>query len=130
MAGPIPGLSVLLSGPCCGWLRGLLISPRPHEPELPAAEFSETLLWVPKFNFNWQAAYVLKNPITIPKGAKLVVTAHYDNSKKNRYNPDATKDVRWGDPTYDEMMIGWLDIMVENPAKAAKPDASARSGQK
>jgi mono/diheme cytochrome c family protein len=89
----------------------------------------ETLLWVPKFSFNWQAAYILKNPLTIPKGSKLIVTAHYDNSKKNKYNPDAMKDVRWGDPTYDEMMIGWLDIMVDNPAKAAKSDAAARSGQ-
>ena len=87
-----------------------------------------------------EATLSSKNQIVIPRearealqlkpGDKLIVTAHYDNSKKNKYNPDATKDVRWGDPTYDEMMIGWLDIMVENPAKAAKPDASARSGQK
>jgi hypothetical protein len=90
----------------------------------------ETLLWVPKFSFNWQAAYVLKNPLSVPKGSKLIVTAHYDNSKNNKYNPDATKDVRWGDPTYDEMMIGWLDILVDNKAKVQKTDAAARGGQK
>ena len=48
----------------------------------------------------------------------MIVTAHFDNSKKNKYNPDPTKDVRWGDPTYDEMMIGWMDLLIPNPAKA------------
>jgi mono/diheme cytochrome c family protein len=90
----------------------------------------ETVLWVPKFNFNWQAAYVLKDPLKVPKGSKLIVTAHFDNSKKNKYNPDPAKDIRWGDPTYDEMMIGWLDIMVDNPMKKPKADPAAGGGQK
>ena len=89
----------------------------------------ETLLWVPKFNFNWQSTYWLKKPVMIPKGSKLIATAHFDNSTKNKYNPDPKKDVRWGDPTYDEMMIAWMDVMVDNPAKAPKPDA-ARAGRK
>jgi hypothetical protein len=79
----------------------------------------ETLLWVPQFHFNWQTIYRLKNPITIPKGARIIVTAHFDNSAKNRYNPDATKAVRWGDPTYDEMMIGWMDYLVPNDSRTA-----------
>jgi mono/diheme cytochrome c family protein len=77
----------------------------------------ETLLWVPKFNFNWQTMYYLKNPVHLPKGTKVIVTAHFDNSTKNKYNPDVTKDVRWGDPTYDEMMIGWFDMLIDNPMK-------------
>jgi hypothetical protein len=89
----------------------------------------ETLLWVPKFSFNWQSVYWLKKPVMIPKGSKLIVTAHFDNSTKNKYNPDPKKDVRWGDPTYDEMMIGWLDVMIDNPAKAVKPDAARAGGQ-
>jgi mono/diheme cytochrome c family protein len=88
----------------------------------------ETLLWVPKFNFNWQAVYWLKRPVTIPKGSKLIATAHFDNSAKNKYNPDPTKDVRWGDPTYDEMMIAWMDILVDNPSRAPKLDA-AKAGR-
>jgi hypothetical protein len=94
----------------------------------------ETLLNVPKFNFNWQTMYYLKKPIRLPKGTKVIITAHFDNSKKNRYNPDANKDVRWGDPTYDEMMIGWFDMVIDNPMKpkkmmpADKPDAS-KAGQ-
>ncbi len=90
----------------------------------------ETLLNVPKFNFNWQTMYYLKNPVTLPKGTKVIVTAHFDNSTKNKYNPDSKKDVRWGDPTYDEMMIGWFDIVVDNPLKAKKDSATkAASGQ-
>jgi len=72
----------------------------------------ETLLWVPKFNFNWQTLYLLKEPVAVPRGAKILITAHFDNSSKNKYNPDATKAVRWGDPTYDEMMIGWMDYVA------------------
>ena len=74
----------------------------------------ETLLWVPKFEFNWQTVYRLKNPMMIPKGSKIIVTAHFDNSARNKHNPDPTKAVRWGDPSYDEMMIGWLEYAVIN----------------
>jgi len=86
----------------------------------------ETLLWVPKFNFNWQTMYYLKNPLTVPKGSKLIVTAHFDNSAKNKYNPDVKKDIRWGDPTYDEMMIGWVDFITDN---SAKPDSAGKAGK-
>src|SRR5882724_2506436 len=72
----------------------------------------ETLLWVPRYQFNWQTVYRLKNPVPIPKGTRLLVTAHFDNSARNLRNPDPTKAVRWGDPTYDEMMIGWIEYTV------------------
>jgi len=77
----------------------------------------ETLLWVPNFNFNWQSTYYLKSLIPIPKGSRLIVTAHFDNSAKNKYNPDPNKAVRWGDPTYDEMMIGWMEYVVPNSSR-------------
>jgi hypothetical protein len=90
----------------------------------------ETLLWVPKFSFNWQTMYYLKKPVSIPKGTKMIITAHYDNSDKNKYNPDATKDIRWGDPTYEEMMIGWMDYYLDTPATPDKAAASARTARK
>lgn len=74
----------------------------------------QTLLWVPKFEFNWQTVYRLKNPMMVPRGARIIVTAHFDNSAKNKHNPDPTKAVRWGDPSYDEMMIGWIEYVVPN----------------
>jgi mono/diheme cytochrome c family protein len=71
----------------------------------------ETLLWVEKYNFNWQTLYALKNPIPVPKGARFMVTAHFDNSAKNKFNPDPTKTVRFGEPTYDEMLVGYADVI-------------------
>ena len=74
----------------------------------------QTLLWVPRFDFNWQTVYRLKDPMMVPKGTRIIVTAHFDNSAKNKHNPDPTKTVRWGDPSYDEMMIGWIEYVVPN----------------
>jgi mono/diheme cytochrome c family protein len=75
----------------------------------------ETLLQVDKYDFNWQTLYKLKQPVPIPRGTKFVVTAHFDNSAKNKYNPDPTKPVRFGEPTYDEMLVGFVDYLRERP---------------
>jgi len=47
-----------------------------------------------------------------------MVTAYFDNSSKNKFNPDPSKDVRYGEPTYDEMMLGFLDYVAEMPPVA------------
>jgi len=44
------------------------------------------------------------------------VIAHYDNSTSNKFNPDPSKDVRWGDQTWEEMMIGFFSTVVDRPA--------------
>lgn len=74
---------------------------------------SKVLLSVPRFDFGWQMTYVLKQEIAAPKGSRLEVVAHHDNSAKNKFNPDPTATVRWGDQTWDEMMIGYLDYTVD-----------------
>lgn len=74
----------------------------------------ETLLAV-NYNFNWQTLYKLKQPVAIPKGSRIIVTAHFDNSSKNKYNPDPTRTVRFGEPTYDEMLVGFIDYAREKP---------------
>jgi hypothetical protein len=79
----------------------------------------ETLLDVPQYNFSWQTLYKLKNPVKIPKGTRLIVTAHFDNSAKNKYNPDPTKAVRFGDATYDEMLVGFVDYVIAKPKERA-----------
>jgi hypothetical protein len=81
----------------------------------------ETLLWVPRYDFNWQTMYRLQKPLQLPKGSKMIVTAHFDNSEKNKNNPDPTKAVRFGDPTYDEMMVGYFDF-VNKTRKVVKLD--------
>nr|WP_309687714.1 redoxin family protein [Armatimonas sp.] len=73
----------------------------------------ETLLSVPKYDFNWQTRYMLKEPKKVPSGTKILIEAWYDNSTKNPHNPDATKTVTWGEQTFEEMMIGFIDVVSE-----------------
>jgi hypothetical protein len=82
----------------------------------------ETLLSVPAYDFNWQNKYVFSQPKPMPKGTVMHCVAHFDNSPGNPANPDATKTVRWGDQTWEEMMIGWIDYIW------AEPDAAAATG--
>jgi len=81
---------------------------------------SETLLNVPKYDFNWQITYELTTPKVLPKGTEVEVIAHYDNSTGNKFNPDPSKDVRWGDQTWEEMMIGFFSTIVDPPSAAAQ----------
>ena len=67
----------------------------------------ELLLDVPHWDFNWQLDYVLSEPKLMPKGTVLSCEAHFDNSAASPTNPDPTKWVRFGEQTWDEMMIGW-----------------------
>lgn len=69
----------------------------------------ETLLTVPRYDFNWQLSYYLDEPLLLPKGSKLECTAWYDNSPNNPANPDPEKEVRYGDQSWEEMMFGFFD---------------------
>ncbi len=71
---------------------------------------TQTILRVPRYDFGWQLWYEPKDEILLPKGTKISCTAHFDNSPNNPSNPDATKDVKWGDQTWEEMMIGFFDV--------------------
>lgn len=75
----------------------------------------QTLLDVPAYDFHWQTQYNLKKPLTVPSGAMIKVTAHFDNSEHNMHNPDPTKVVRQGSATFDEMMIGFVNYVVPKP---------------
>ena len=75
---------------------------------------SEILLRVPKYDFGWQTDYWLAQPLSVPKGTKIRVSAHFDNSPANRANPDPKATVRWGDQTWEEMMIGFFTYTVES----------------
>ena len=90
----------------------------------------ETLLSVPKYDFNWQLSYDLAQPKLLPKGTVIECTAHFDNSPNNPYNPDPTKEVHFGEQTWEEMMIGFFDVAVPvdktamdlmRPKKPAQP---------
>ncbi len=88
---------------------------------------SEIILHVPNYNFDWQLTYELKRPLLLPKGTRLECVAHFDNSTRNKFNPDPTKEVIWGDQTWEEMMIGWFTTV--RPLKAAVKPETAESSQ-
>jgi len=72
----------------------------------------EILLDVPSYDFNWQLTYYLKTPKRLPVGSFLECVAHYDNSPNNPFNPDSSKEVRWGNQTWEEMLIGFVDFSL------------------
>jgi len=80
------------------------------------------ILSVPRYDFNWQTYYMFKEPLQIPKGAKILSTAWYDNSPANRANPDPSVDVKWGDQTWEEMQ--YTGILYS--ASAPPPTTAAR----
>ncbi len=90
---------------------------------------SEILLSVPKYDFNWQLTYIPKEPIALPKGTRLDCVAHFDNSARNKFNPDPAKEVRWGDQTWEEMMIGWFTYTRAGDQPKPAASASSSSGQ-
>jgi len=89
---------------------------------------TETLVGVPNYDFGWQTIYRFKQPKAIPKGTHLLVTGYFDNSTKNKTNPDPTKAVRFGEPTYDEMMIGFAEFTRDAERIAPAAPTSAGGG--
>jgi hypothetical protein len=83
---------------------------------------TEIILAVPNYDFNWQTDYVFKEPLKLPKGTKILATAWYDNSSANKSNPDPTKDVWWGDQTWEEMMFTGLTFSLDPQKPAATAD--------
>ncbi len=87
---------------------------------------SEILLQIPAYDFGWQSYYRLAEPIELKPGDRIDCVAHFDNSTGNPVNPDPEATVRWGDQTWQEMMIGYVDISFPiAPVKTAEPAAAS-----
>ena len=71
----------------------------------------EVVLNVPHYDFNWQLGY--QTSIKVPKGTKLRVDAHFDNSVNNPSNPNPNRTVYYGEMTWEEMMLGFFSVVVE-----------------
>ncbi|HVX61394.1 MAG TPA: redoxin domain-containing protein [Pirellulales bacterium] len=84
--------------------------------EMPNGE-RKILLSVPRYDFNWQTNYRLDPPLELPAGARIRCTAHFDNSSGNFNNPDPSVPVRWGEQTWEEMMIGFIDYVRVDQAE-------------
>lgn len=112
---------------------GLSVFPHMHllgkemkmEATLPDGTKKE-LVWVKPWDFNWQTNYVFKEQFPMPKGTRIDVAASYDNSEKNPNNPNKPlREVRWGDATTDEMLIGWITYAIDTPLPV-RPQPPAR----
>ena len=73
----------------------------------------EIVLRVPKYDFNWQLLYQPAKPIRVPKGTKMHVEAHYDNSTANRFNPNPNRTVYLGRMTWEEMMAPFFGVLID-----------------
>ncbi len=85
---------------------------------------TEKLVWVPGYDFNWQLWYQVPQGKIIPKGTRIEATGTFDNSANNKSNPDPTKEVRWGDQSWEEMMIGFFNVAVDvkaDPMQLLRP---------
>ena len=78
-----------------------------------------------KWNFDWQVGYQLAKPMLLPKGTRILTIAHYDNSANNKYNPDPTKDILWGDQNWDEMQSGFFGLVFDVKTDPAKVFAAS-----
>jgi hypothetical protein len=78
---------------------------------------SQMLLSVPHYSFSWQSMYKPVDDIVMPKGTRIHCVAHFDNSVNNPYNPDATKEIKWGEQSWDEMMIGFFEVAIPRGMK-------------
>jgi hypothetical protein len=86
----------------------------------------QVLLSVPKYDFNWQIFYELKEPLKIPAGSTIKTIGSYDNSAANKWNAAPQKEVYWSEQSWDEMYVGFLDVSVDKRdlrliKKTAKP---------
>ncbi len=90
----------------------------------PAGGETKTLLNVPRYDFNWQLQYYLTEPIALTRGSRIECYARYDNSANNPANPDPSKEVRWGDQSWEEMLAGTVEVAIDaktNPMDLYRP---------
>jgi hypothetical protein len=86
-------------------LKWIIVYPDGHE---------QTILDVPKFDFNWQIQYELAEPLKIPAGSKILGIGFYDNSPKNKWNPAPEKEVYWSEQSWDEMYQPFTEYSVDS----------------
>ncbi len=89
--------------------------------QLHLGDEEKDLLKIPKYDFNWQTAYRLAEPLPLPADSRIYAKFHYDNSSKNLNNPEPDEEVRWGDQTWEEMMIAYFDIAIPRDPEREKP---------
>ena len=80
------------------------------------------LIRIDDWDFHWQGMYDFVDPVPLPAGTRIDVTAIYDNSAANRRNPNVPpRDVTWGEGTADEMCIAFIRITVDGERLGYRP---------
>ena len=69
------------------------------------------LLDIPRWDPSWQNTYYFKERITLPKGTKVHVVAHFDNSDHPRNPHHPPRLVTWGPSSTDEMLVGYIGVV-------------------
>jgi len=85
----------------------------------------EMLLSVPHYDFNWQTEYYLTEPKQLAAGTWILCTGGFDNSKMNPANPDPAKRVKWGEQSFEEMFVGFMNVANTPKSEATKEESSA-----
>src|SRR5579872_3385656 len=86
----------------------------------------ETLLNVPAYDFSWQLFYYPKTNVKLPRGTRVDLVAHYDNSAANKHNPDPSQAVTFGEASTNEMMFGMFEFTA---ADGVSPKASSNKSR-
>ena len=82
----------------------------------------QVLIRIDDWDFNWQNPYEFVKPVALPKGTKVEMVAHFDNSAANPRNPSKPPiEVRWGEQTTDEMCIGFLQLTRDDEHLGNRP---------
>jgi hypothetical protein len=80
----------------------------------PGTSSAQTLLHIPHWQFHWQDAYYLAQPVDANPGDTLRVTCRFDNSRAKQPivygKPMTPRYVLWGEGTTDEMCLGLLQV--------------------
>ncbi|MGV3485769.1 MAG: redoxin domain-containing protein [Planctomycetaceae bacterium] len=88
---------------------------------------ARTILEVPRYDFNWQHTYLLRNPIPLAELDAIRFEATFDNSKANPFNPDPTQFVTWGDQTWEEMAIVFYEVARPLASGSAPPTPATQT---
>ena len=88
---------------------------------IPADGDTRTLLSIPRYDFNWQLQYRYAEPLPLKAGDTIRFRCWFDNSENNPANPDPTWTVRWGQQTFDEMHLGYVEYYVPGVKPGGSP---------
>jgi hypothetical protein len=115
---PIPSLFGPISGKIIAVGPHMHLLGRQIKMDIVHTDKSETpLIQIDNWDFNWQGMYSLTDPVSFTTGDKLVVSSVFDNSEGNPRNPNKPIiPVGWGEGTTDEMVVGYVGVILDQEA--------------